>query len=313
MEGFGVPGAFVGVVGSVFGGVEWQWRQAGSGGEWCWRVSSSGGLVSGASEEEQFVDWVVGCAKSMRTEAAGSKVAGPFGSAMCQFSFEAVKWDSQERVFEPTAEHTPVFGLKGIAKYRARQLLKLSPRQTQNSLTVVKWWECRNSCFETDSSSGPSKKRTIEHFGDIREAVEEHIPERRVRRRIAEQIVDTPALPDVEEPVFIACRRGADKRLSSSVAFPRDAGRGLSPGFASRRGTKSCTAGTDSLRNALCVPYDRSRWGTKSCTAGTDSRVSALWTPRDRGKLRGQFVEMPKIEQRTFEQLQVVDVLRLLR
>ena len=33
--------------------------------------------------------------------------------------------------------------------------------------------------------------------------------------------------------------------------------------------------------------------------------------PRNRGKLRGQLVELLKIEQRTFEQLQVVDVLAI--
>ena len=59
--------------------------------------------------------------------------------------------------------------------------------------------------------------------------------ERRVRRRIAEQIVDIPALPDVEGPVFVACRRGAGKRLSSSVARPRGAGRRLSSRVASLR------------------------------------------------------------------------------
>ena len=46
-----------------------------------------------------------------------------------------------------------------------------------------------------------------------------------------------------------------------------------------------------------------------SCTAGTDSRVDALWMPRDRGKMEDELVEVPKIEQRTLEQLQVVDVL----
>ena len=105
----------------------------------------------------------------------------------------------------------------------------------------------------------------------------------RVQRRIAEQIVDTPALPDVE-PVFIACRRGADRRPGLRVTCRRgNAGWRLSPRVAIRRGTKACTAGTDSC-------------------------VYALWMPRDRGKLRGQLVEVPKIEQRTFEQLQVVDV-----
>ena len=33
----------------------------------------------------------------------------------------------------------------------------------------------------------------------------------------------------------------------------------------------------------------------------------ALWRPRVCGKLRDQWVEVPKIEQRTFEQLHVVD------
>ena len=83
--------------------------------------------------------------------------------------------------------------------------------------------------------------------------------------------MDTPALPDVEEPVFIACRRGAGRRMSLRIA---------------------------------------SRRGTKSHTADTDSRVYALRRPRDRGNLQDQLVEVPKREQRTFEQLlQVVDVL----
>ena len=67
VDGCGVPGVFDGAVGSVFGGVEWQWRQAGS--EAWWMVLAthpwSGGVVSGAS----------------RAEAAGSKVAGLCGSA----------------------------------------------------------------------------------------------------------------------------------------------------------------------------------------------------------------------------------------
>ena len=67
----------------------------------------------------------------------------------------------------------------------------------------------------------------------------------------------------------VACRRGAGRRLNLRVACP----------------------------------------STKSCTAGTDSRVIALWMPRDRGKLRGRLVAVPKIEQRTFAQLQMVDVL----
>ena len=42
--------------------------------------------------------------------------------------------------------------------------------------------------------------------------------------------------------------------------------------------------------------------GTKSCTAGTDSRVHALWMPYDRGKFQDQLVEV-------VEQVQEVDVL----
>ena len=48
---------------------------------------------------------------------------------------------------------------------------------------------------------------------------------------------------------------------------------------------------------------------TKSCSASTDLCVLALLMPRDRGKLQDQLVEVPKIEQRTFEQLQVLGVL----
>ena len=67
----------------------------------------------------------------------------------------------------------------------------------------------------------------------------------------------------------VTCRRGAGRRLSLRVACP----------------------------------------STKSCRAGADSHVYASWRPRDRGKLQVQLVEVPKIEQWTFEQLQVVDVL----
>ena len=46
-----------------------------------------------------------------------------------------------------------------------------------------------------------------------------------------------------------------------------------------------------------------------SCAAGTDSRVYAPCWPRVFGKLRDQLVKVPQIEERTFEQLQVVNVL----
>ena len=41
-------------------------------------------VVSGASEDEHFVEWAFERAESKRAEAAGSKVAGPFGSGASQ-------------------------------------------------------------------------------------------------------------------------------------------------------------------------------------------------------------------------------------
>ena len=136
-----------------------------------------------------------------------------------------------------------------------------------------------------------------------------HFLEERVRQRIAEQIVDTPALSGVEEHVFTACRLGVGWRLGWSVACRCGAGRRMIPRVTCPS-TKSYTAGTDSRVLALWMPRDRGRWGTTFCTAGTDSCFFyALWRPRFCGKLRDQLVEVPKIEQRTFEQSQVVDFL----
>ena len=67
------------------------------------------------------------------------------------------------------------------------------------------------------------------------------------RRRVAEQIVDTPALPDVEELVFIAYLRGAGERRSSSVSCRRGAGRRLRRRVTCRRGA----GGSLSLRVAM--------------------------------------------------------------
>ena len=41
----------------------------------------------------------------------------------------------------------------------------------------------------------------------------------------------------------------------------------------------------------------------KSCAAGTYSRVHAPCWPSVCGKLRDQWVEVPEVEQRTFEQV----------
>ena len=98
----------------------------------------------------------------------------------------------------------------------------------------------------------------------VKVILQEHILERRVRQRIVEMIEDIPVLPEVEEHVFSVCRRGASKRLGSSVACPRGAGGRL-------------------RRRITCL-------STKSCTAGRDSRAYALWTPRVRGKLQDQLV-----------------------
>ena len=102
----------------------------------------------------------------------------------------------------------------------------------------------------------------------------EIVLQHRVQRWNAEQIAHFPALPDVEEPVFTACRRNADKSFVLRV---------------------TCRRGNAGTRLSLGVACPR----TKSCTAGTDSRVCALWMPRGRGKLHDQLVEVPKIEEGT--------------
>ena len=78
VDGFGVPGVFDGAVGSVVGGVEWQWRQAGSeGGGWCWRrILDVVAWWLGASKEEQFVEGVVGCAKARGQRQRGRRLQG---------------------------------------------------------------------------------------------------------------------------------------------------------------------------------------------------------------------------------------------
>ena len=61
----------------------------------------------------------------------------------------------------------------------------------------ISWWKCRSS------SSGPSsscRSQTSEKCVEI-------VLQDRVQRWNAEQIEDFPNLLDVEEPVFITCRR----------------------------------------------------------------------------------------------------------
>ena len=105
---------------------------------------------------------------------------------------------------------------------------------------------------------GRVKKTTVEQFADIPEEVEEHLLERSVRTRIAEQIVDTPALPGVEKVVFIACRHGAGERLSSSVACPRGAGRRLRRRIACRRGAGRGRSTCVTCRRGVGVPASSS-------------------------------------------------------
>ena len=144
------------------------------------------------------------------------------------------------------------------------------------------------------------------------------------------QTGDDPALPGVKEPVLAACRCGAGRRLSWRITCWRGAGRSLTWRVACQRGnvgrslilrvacwsgverlstrstspsTQACVAGTDSR---VFAPW-RGRSVAKSCMTGTDSRVYALCRPRFRSKKQVQLVEVPEIEQRTFEQGQVVN------
>ena len=112
VDGFGVPGVFDGAVESVCGGVEWQWRKAGS--EAWWMVLAthplSGCMVSGASAEGQFVEWVVGCARKVRGQRQrdrrlqGRVARRVEGHVVDVPVFEVMKRDQQERVQETTAE-----------------------------------------------------------------------------------------------------------------------------------------------------------------------------------------------------------------
>ena len=76
------PGVFDGAVGSVLGGVEWQWRQAGS--EAWWMVLALVLRVVAWCREpvrRSSLSRSMDARKSKRAEAAGSKVVGPCGSA----------------------------------------------------------------------------------------------------------------------------------------------------------------------------------------------------------------------------------------
>ena len=147
VDDFGVPGVFVGAVGSFSGGVEWQWCQAGSEAWWMVRAAhpSSRRVVLGASGEEQVVEWVVGCARGERAEAAGSKVAWPFGTASrrayrrcasfrgdeCKrragpcFQTGSISWPlsrvGEERLETPETRVVPD-GVEGVSGERVRQL-----------------------------------------------------------------------------------------------------------------------------------------------------------------------------------------------
>ena len=111
----------------------------------------------------------------------------------------------------------------------------------------------------------------------------------------------------------VACwRLDAGRSMNLRVACRRsDAGRRLSPRVACRRGAGrslflrvACWSGVGrGLSTRSTCP------STESCVAGTDSRVFALCRPRVWGKSRDQWVEGPKVEQWTFEQMQEVDVL----
>ena len=116
----------------------------------------------------------------------------------------------------------PEFAFRDRIQWRAFEQLAGFSEVVENSVCKVPFlvWQDR------------VKKRTVEQFADIPEVVEEHIPERRVRQRIAEQIVDSEGL---------TCPRGVGRRTSLRVACRRgNAGRKLSLKVACPS-TKSCT------------------------------------------------------------------------
>ena len=134
VDGCSVFGEFVGVVGSVVGGV----GQVGS--EAWWMVLGShlscGCVVPGASEEEQFVEWVGGCAE--RQEGRGWGIEGRSARRVEGHVFDVpvigvVKWgDPKERVEEPFAEPLP-----GFAEYCVTTTAEA--QQSKNLLMVVKF------------------------------------------------------------------------------------------------------------------------------------------------------------------------------
>ena len=113
VDGFGVPGVFDGAVGSAVGGVEWQWRQAGSRrlGGWCWRCilrvvawCREPGRRSSLSRGQRPRDRRLQGRVARRVE--GHVVDVPF--------FKVMKRDQQERVPETTAEQV-VTATKAVA------------------------------------------------------------------------------------------------------------------------------------------------------------------------------------------------------
>ena len=138
--------------------------------EWCHNDSEASMLMERHFAEFLFVWALKGCLSKGRSDAEGSQRRRQRDRRVRNRQTKRVhvpaikvKWDSQERVQEPTAAHAPLsvvqsFGvgegrLPGITKYRPRPLLKLSPQQSYNLLMVVKIgfkeWKCWNSCFET--------------------------------------------------------------------------------------------------------------------------------------------------------------------
>ena len=195
VDGFGVPGVFDGAVGSVVGGVEWQWRQAGS--EAWWMVlathPSCGCVVLGASEEGQFVEGVLGARKArgqrQRDRRLQGRVARRVEGRVVDLSVsEVMKRDQQERVQETTAEEV-VTAVEVVTSIVVESVDGCEDRPQKVEVPVFVSGDrihrlalerlagffrgCGGVCHQGDSSGQCIQQRPFEQFFDFPEVVKD--------------------------------------------------------------------------------------------------------------------------------------------
>ena len=276
-----------------FGGVEWQWRQAGSEAWWMVLAShpSSGGVVSRGKQEGRG-SGIEGC----RAVRVGE------GHVVDVAVFEVVKWVPLERVQEPTAKHAPGSIVEslfvgevwppGIAKYRATAAAEAVASTSVESLDGC---EVRPQGVEVPEFvfGDRIQQRAFEHLAGFSQVVEiqgvpflvcqDTVKKRHFRGSGGALSWKTATDRSVEEPGFIACRRAAGKRLISlRIACRRvDADKRTSPEVTCRR----VDAGKRLILRKACrrdivgksPGLEFACPSTKFCAASTDSRSFALW------------------------------------